>query len=190
NGSDLTIHSRENLGSFIRCFDPCSGPKLSDVGNIDNGIDSQSIPNMGGLNKIHYLVKIDVVLILLQDGDHIMIITKSESCHNQDTVLLGLEMTLLEMSLVSLEGCEESSKQAVGTGQLPNNIDDKGYWDSGCSRHMTGNISYLSDYEPYDEGYVSFGQGGGKITGKGTKDAESQDVKKYVSSLRYSALPN
>nr|GEW03384.1 hypothetical protein [Tanacetum cinerariifolium] len=38
--------------------------------------------------------------------------------------------------------------------------------DSGCSRHMTGNISYLSDYEPYDGGYVSFGQGCGKITGK------------------------
>nr|GFA30496.1 hypothetical protein [Tanacetum cinerariifolium] len=31
---------------------------------------------------------------------------------------------------------------------------------------MTGNISYLSDYEPYDGGYVSFGQGGGKITDK------------------------
>nr|GFA10016.1 ribonuclease H-like domain-containing protein [Tanacetum cinerariifolium] len=48
-----------------------------------------------------------------------------------------------------------------------NNIDDKGYWDSGCSRHMTGNISYLSEYEPYDRGYVSFGHGGGKIIGKG-----------------------
>nr|GEZ50376.1 ribonuclease H-like domain-containing protein [Tanacetum cinerariifolium] len=33
---------------------------------------------------------------------------------------------------------------------------------------MTGNISYLSDYEPFDGGYVSFGQGGCKITGKGT----------------------
>nr|GFA00850.1 hypothetical protein [Tanacetum cinerariifolium] len=42
------------------------------------------------------------------------------------------------------------------------------YWDSGCSRHMTCNISYLSDYEPFDGGYVSFGQGGCKITGKGT----------------------
>nr|GEV97410.1 hypothetical protein [Tanacetum cinerariifolium] len=38
---------------------------------------------------------------------------------------------------------------------------------NGCSRHMTGNISYLFYYEPYDGGYVSFGQGGGKITGKG-----------------------
>nr|GEU70180.1 hypothetical protein [Tanacetum cinerariifolium] len=49
-----------------------------------------------------------------------------------------------------------------------NNIDDKGYWDSGCSRHMTGNISYLSDYEPFDGGYVLFGQRGCKITSKGT----------------------
>ncbi|GJV82552.1 putative ribonuclease H-like domain-containing protein [Tanacetum coccineum] len=48
------------------------------------------------------------------------------------------------------------------------NIDDKGYWDSGCSRHMTENISYISEYEPYDGGYVSFGHGGGNITGKGT----------------------
>ncbi|GKA00252.1 retrovirus-related pol polyprotein from transposon TNT 1-94 [Tanacetum coccineum] len=46
-------------------------------------------------------------------------------------------------------------------------IDTRGRLN-GCSRHMTGNISYLSDFEPYDEGYVSFGDGGGKITGKGT----------------------
>nr|GEY98177.1 hypothetical protein [Tanacetum cinerariifolium] len=42
------------------------------------------------------------------------------------------------------------------------------YWDSGCSRHMTCNISYLSDYEPFDGGYVSFSQRGCKITRKGT----------------------
>nr|GFA30495.1 hypothetical protein [Tanacetum cinerariifolium] len=48
-------------------------------------------------------------------------------------------------------------------GSSQNNIDDKGYWDSGCSRHMIGNISYLSDFEPFDGGYVSFGQGGCKI---------------------------
>nr|GEW04185.1 hypothetical protein [Tanacetum cinerariifolium] len=34
--------------------------------------------------------------------------------------------------------------------------------------NMNGNISYLSDYEPFDGGYVSFGQGGCKITRKGT----------------------
>nr|GEV26198.1 hypothetical protein [Tanacetum cinerariifolium] len=41
------------------------------------------------------------------------------------------------------------------TGNSQNNIDDKGYWDSGCSRHMTCNISYLFDYEPFDGGYVT-----------------------------------
>nr|GEV94328.1 reverse transcriptase domain-containing protein [Tanacetum cinerariifolium] len=55
---------------------------------------------------------------------------------------------------------------------LLNNIDDKGYWDSGCSRHMTGNISYLSDYDPFDGGYVSFGQERCKITGKVTIKTE------------------
>nr|GEW71823.1 hypothetical protein [Tanacetum cinerariifolium] len=55
-------------------------------------------------------------------------------------------------------------KEKAGSSQ--NNFNDKGYWDSGCSRHMTGNISYLSDFEPFDGGYVSFGQGGCKITAK------------------------
>nr|GEZ93814.1 putative ribonuclease H-like domain-containing protein [Tanacetum cinerariifolium] len=87
----------------------------------------------------------------------------------------------------------EGPKNNNGSSQ--NNIDDKGYWDSGCSRHMTGNISYVSDFKPFDGGYVSFGQRGCKITGKwtikiGTKDAASQEVKKNVSSLRYITLPN
>nr|GEU38388.1 reverse transcriptase domain-containing protein [Tanacetum cinerariifolium] len=61
-------------------------------------------------------------------------------------------------------------KGKVGSSQ--NHIDDKGYLDSGCSRHMIGNISYLSDYEPFEGGYVSFGQGGCKIIGKGTIKTE------------------
>nr|GEY22309.1 hypothetical protein [Tanacetum cinerariifolium] len=59
------------------------------------------------------------------------------------------------------------SQNLSNKGSSQNNIDDKGYWDSGCSRYMTGNISYLYDFEPFDRGYVSFGQGGCKITGKG-----------------------
>ncbi|GJU84996.1 ribonuclease H-like domain-containing protein [Tanacetum coccineum] len=45
-------------------------------------------------------------------------------------------------------------------------IEDQGYVDSGCSRHMTGNMSYLSDFKEFDGGYVTFGGGakGGRIT--------------------------
>nr|GEU88197.1 hypothetical protein [Tanacetum cinerariifolium] len=72
-------------------------------------------------------------------------------------------------------------------GNSQNNIDDKGYWDSGCSRHMTSNISYLSKYEPYDGGYVSFGQGGSNITGKGiskTGKLKFENVY-FVKELKY-----
>nr|GEX41773.1 putative ribonuclease H-like domain-containing protein [Tanacetum cinerariifolium] len=47
-------------------------------------------------------------------------------------------------------------------------LKDKGVIDSGCSRHMTGNMSYLSDFEEINGGYVAFGRNpkGDKITGK------------------------
>nr|GEY76470.1 hypothetical protein [Tanacetum cinerariifolium] len=68
-------------------------------------------------------------------------------------------------------------------GSSQNKINDKGYWDSGCSRHMTGNISYLSDYEPFDGGYVSFGQGGCKITRNGTIKTECIVLGRYFKLL-------
>ncbi|GKD10816.1 putative ribonuclease H-like domain-containing protein, partial [Tanacetum coccineum] len=37
--------------------------------------------------------------------------------------------------------------------------DDKGFIDSGCSRHMTRNITYLSNFKEFDGGYVTFGGG-------------------------------
>nr|GFC09727.1 hypothetical protein [Tanacetum cinerariifolium] len=47
-------------------------------------------------------------------------------------------------------------------------LKDKGVIDSGCSRHMTRNMSYLSDFEELNRGYVAFGGNpkGCKITGK------------------------
>ncbi|GKC43630.1 hypothetical protein Tco_1061352 [Tanacetum coccineum] len=44
---------------------------------------------------------------------------------------------------------------------------EKGVIDSGCSRHMTRNKCYLTEYEDYDGGFVSFGDGKGRIYGKG-----------------------
>nr|GEV88050.1 retrovirus-related Pol polyprotein from transposon TNT 1-94 [Tanacetum cinerariifolium] len=52
---------------------------------------------------------------------------------------------------------------------------------------MTGNVSYLSDYESFDGGYVSFGQGGCKITRKGTiKNGKLEFENVYfVKDLKY-----
>nr|GFC30137.1 putative ribonuclease H-like domain-containing protein [Tanacetum cinerariifolium] len=72
-------------------------------------------------------------------------------------------------------------------GSSQKHIDDKGFWDSGCSRHMTGNISYLFDFEPFDGGYVSFGQGGCKIIGKGTIKTDKLEFENvyFVKDLKY-----
>ncbi|GJU42172.1 ribonuclease H-like domain-containing protein [Tanacetum coccineum] len=80
---------------------------------------------------------------------------------------------------------DQGSKLNGGIPQ--DNINDKGYWDSGCSRHMTGNISYRSEYEPYDRGYVSFGHGGGNITGKGTIKTGKLEFENvyFVKELKY-----
>nr|GFB10672.1 ribonuclease H-like domain-containing protein [Tanacetum cinerariifolium] len=47
-------------------------------------------------------------------------------------------------------------------------LKDKKVIDRGCSRYMTGNMSYLSDFEELNGGYVAFGGNpkGGKISGK------------------------
>ncbi|GJV24211.1 putative ribonuclease H-like domain-containing protein [Tanacetum coccineum] len=57
--------------------------------------------------------------------------------------------------------------KAVSNPQLE--LQEKGVINSRCSRHMTGNKSYLSDYEKIDGGFVAFGGDpkGGRITGKG-----------------------
>ncbi|GKA90802.1 putative ribonuclease H-like domain-containing protein, partial [Tanacetum coccineum] len=43
---------------------------------------------------------------------------------------------------------------AVRANQGHPQKEDQGYVDSGCSRHMTGNMSYLSDFKEFDEGYM------------------------------------
>nr|GFB94067.1 ribonuclease H-like domain-containing protein [Tanacetum cinerariifolium] len=60
----------------------------------------------------------------------------------------------------------------TGKGNLKTESSTKrrqGYVDSGCSRHITRNMSYLSDFKEFDGGYVTFWGGAkrGKITGKG-----------------------
>ncbi|GJW01632.1 putative ribonuclease H-like domain-containing protein [Tanacetum coccineum] len=68
-------------------------------------------------------------------------------------------------------------------------MNDKGFVNSGYSRHMTGNIAYLTDFKEFNGGYVTFGGGayGGKITGKGTLKTDClnfEDVH-YVDVLKF-----
>nr|GEW75277.1 hypothetical protein [Tanacetum cinerariifolium] len=66
---------------------------------------------------------------------------------------------------------------SYNTSKLQHALKDKVVIDSGCSRHMIGNMSYLSDFEELNGGYVSFGGNpkGGKIFGKEDSSAAGTD---------------
>ncbi|GKG08369.1 hypothetical protein Tco_0334201, partial [Tanacetum coccineum] len=42
-------------------------------------------------------------------------------------------------------------KASACWGNPQQDLQEKGVIDSGCSRHMTGNMSYLTDFEEIDE---------------------------------------
>nr|GEV95465.1 ribonuclease H-like domain-containing protein [Tanacetum cinerariifolium] len=74
-------------------------------------------------------------------------------------------------------------------GHSHKQLEDQGYFNSGHSRHITGNISYLTDFKEFDGGNVAFGGGakGGKVTGKRiirTGKLDFEDVY-FVKELKF-----
>nr|GFC14838.1 putative ribonuclease H-like domain-containing protein [Tanacetum cinerariifolium] len=92
----------------------------------------------------------------------------------------------------------------VPVGNPQHTLKDNGVIDSGCSRHISGNMSYLYDFDDLNGGYVAFGGNpkgelnrgyvafggnpkGGKITGKGkikTGKLDFDDVY-FVKDLKF-----
>ncbi|GKA76940.1 hypothetical protein Tco_0783401, partial [Tanacetum coccineum] len=75
-------------------------------------------------------------------------------------------------------------------GNPHQDLEEKVVIDSECSRHMTGNMSYLTDFEEIDGGYNAFGGNpkGGKIIGRGiiktaTKDETSGILKSFITGI-------
>ncbi|GJS48098.1 ribonuclease H-like domain-containing protein [Tanacetum coccineum] len=79
--------------------------------------------------------------------------------------------------------------RARGFNASNSQLNEKGFVDSGCSRHMSGNIAHLSDFKEFDGGYVTFGGGanGGRITGKGTIKTDKLDFEDvyFVKELKF-----
>ncbi|GJU73102.1 ribonuclease H-like domain-containing protein [Tanacetum coccineum] len=99
---------------------------------------------------------------------------KSSEIESQNVSEVNEPKENSDVSLVKEQVSDDLEKKIVSPtaskGHPQQVKEDQGYVDSGCSRHMTGNMSYLTDFKEYDEGYVSFrgGANGGRITGKGT----------------------
>nr|GEW61309.1 ribonuclease H-like domain-containing protein [Tanacetum cinerariifolium] len=82
-----------------------------------------------------------------------------------------------------------SDSEDESDGKPQQALKDKGVIESGCSRHINGNISYLSEFEKINGGYVAFGgnPNGGKITSKGKIKTDTLDFNDvyFVKELKF-----
>ncbi|GJS28570.1 hypothetical protein Tco_0489190, partial [Tanacetum coccineum] len=60
-----------------------------------------------------------------------------------------------QVNAVKASACWVWKPKTKGNPQI--DLQDQGVINSGCSRNMTGNMSYLTDFEEIDGGYVAFG---------------------------------
>ncbi|GKD73821.1 hypothetical protein Tco_1332103 [Tanacetum coccineum] len=93
-----------------------------------------------------------------------------------------------QVNAVKASACWVWKPKTKGNPQM--DLQDQGVIDSGCSRHMTGNMSYLTDFEEIDGGYVSFGGNpkGGKITGREVTAAQVRNRSRIGINKWYQSL--
>ncbi|GJW44528.1 ribonuclease H-like domain-containing protein [Tanacetum coccineum] len=116
-------------------------------------------------------------------------VSKSEE---EDVPQAKIEKKTVKPSFGKIKFVKPKGKTARKTAKQGNpqmDLQDQGVIDSGCSRHMTGNMSYLTDYEEIDGGYVAFrgNPKGGKITGRGTIKTGNLDFENvyFVKELKF-----
>ncbi|GJS29535.1 hypothetical protein Tco_0490155 [Tanacetum coccineum] len=159
NLSDDTVYA------FLAKVTAAQGkPQHDDKGFVNSGCSMHMTGNIAYLSDFNRLI--DGLCWPLDSFDMKNIVPK-------ESLTCLVAKATLDESMLWHRKTWEATHSCLGKPQH----DDKGFVDNGCSRHMTGNIAYLSDFKQFDRGYVAFGGGtyGGKITGKGTSEVNSQD---------------
>nr|GEU47846.1 hypothetical protein [Tanacetum cinerariifolium] len=100
-------------------------------------------------------------------------------CPILDHVSRNTSAAMTHKGLITMMHLGDPSRSWIGSqrdtnhlflvqGNQQHALKDKGVIDSGCSRHMIRNMSYLSNFEAINGRYVAFGGNpkGGKISGK------------------------
>ncbi|GJU87299.1 ribonuclease H-like domain-containing protein [Tanacetum coccineum] len=82
---------------------------------------------------------------------------EEENVSQTKTEKKTVKPSIAKIEFVKPKQQEKTARKTVKQGNPQMDLQDQGVIDSGCSRHMTGNMSYLTDYEEIDGGYVAFG---------------------------------
>ncbi|GKA79165.1 ribonuclease H-like domain-containing protein [Tanacetum coccineum] len=69
-----------------------------------------------------------------------------------------MPQTKIQMKIVKPTFTKIEFVKSKEQGNPQMELQDQGVIDSGCSRHMTWNMSYLTDFEEINGGYVAFGE--------------------------------
>ncbi|GJY24265.1 putative ribonuclease H-like domain-containing protein [Tanacetum coccineum] len=107
-----------------------------------------------------------------------------------NTVRINVVNTAGQTAIMTVKGNGVTAvKASAGCGNPQQALKYKGMFDSGCSRHMTGNKAFLTDYQDINGGFVAFcgNTRGGKITGIGkirTNKIDFEDVF-FVKELKF-----
>ncbi|GJU39124.1 putative ribonuclease H-like domain-containing protein [Tanacetum coccineum] len=165
-------------------LDEFKEPEFKSYGSEDKQVpeDTSSFVE-SSLNVDKETVFLDKKIEFVKPKNHEKPVKKSVRNMTPRAVLL--KTGLAPLNTVRPVNTAHPNQQFIGKPLM----DDKGFVDSGCSRHMTGNIAYLSDFKEFDGGYVTFGGGahGGRISGKGTLKTDSLDFEDvyFVSELKF-----
>nr|GEU90488.1 hypothetical protein [Tanacetum cinerariifolium] len=77
---------------------------------------------------------------------------------------------LTKSGIVPISTDRQSSLRAAAPGDPQAPLRDTRIFDNGCSRHMTKNKSFLSDYQEYDGGFIAFAGSSKRVTILNTLD--------------------
>nr|GEZ53326.1 ribonuclease H-like domain-containing protein [Tanacetum cinerariifolium] len=187
----------------------CYLPSEDISANLSLTCPSDSVKPSGGYNAVPPSItgnfmppKPDLVFntaLLVVESDHLAFNTSmcqimasmprhTHSLHTKNNSIIRRHQTPSKFSKTSNSSLKVTAAHAkMGNPQYA--LKDNGVIDSGCSRHMTGNMSYLSDFQKLNGGYVAFGGNpkGGKISGKGkikTSKLDFEDVY-FVKELKF-----
>nr|GEX85175.1 uncharacterized mitochondrial protein AtMg00810-like [Tanacetum cinerariifolium] len=117
--------------------------------------------------------------------------TRNGTCRNRKAsfVCKSLTHVIKDCDYHEKTMAQTPTKNHAPRGNPQHALKDKGVIDSGCLRHMIGNMSYMSDFEELNGGYVAFGGNpkGGKISRKGkirTGKLDFDDVY-FIKELKF-----
>nr|GEU51931.1 hypothetical protein [Tanacetum cinerariifolium] len=125
----------------------------------------------------------------VRDGDY-RLLKLSAGKRNRDTVVKSSAGCVWRPRPTKLNQVSKYNRWICTMEHPHKALKDKGIVDSGCSRHMTGTKSYLSDYQEFDGGFVAFSEvvtddfsRFSRVFFLATKDETSGILKKFITEI-------